>query len=359
MGWRFFMRLPASSRLSRQSGSGSICCLLFFVFILTCHAAPDPCEQGGQEKAGNKVARLWHEPVRLFGIALPANSPVGEASLREHAYAWHPVKRRYYLVADVVPLCNPHHPNTYNTELYLWSSSNLTNWTFHGVAVPKGVPGESYDGYGVASPAGMAYCRGRLWVPFSARKTQHYTQRSIGLAWSGADPEQLPWTKSDSPVSDLAGEDDDPAVISLPNEERLHLYHRATNGGYHIAHTASATPDQPATWPTARPVTVRTADVRAQELTGVAFHDGQIHLFIMEHLNPQGLEIGHFISRTPDAIFQYASLSKRFVDSQPKSRAYGGHVTPICREGLLVGLSWTVPQAGKRYGIAGYTARWQ
>lgn len=299
---------------------------------------------------------LRYDPARLFEISLPAGTPPGEASVREHTIAWHPVKRKFYLVADVIPLASPHHPNTYNTELYLWSSPDLTRWTFHGVAVPRGQVEGAYDRYGVASPAGMAFFRGQLYVPFSARRTPQFTRRSIGLARSGDDPERLPWIKTPTPISDLDGEDDDPAVLVLDRDDRLHLYHRTTAGGYRIVHTAASTPDQPGTWPTARPVIERAADVRAQELTGAVFVDGQVHLFVIEHLLRGGMKIGHFVSPLADGIFSYADPARRFVERQPAALAYGGHLTPIVRDGHLIGLSWTVAQAGKRYGLDGHRA---
>jgi len=338
------------------------------LFSTLCSLAAVGDGQTKSVQAGNAVfnagasrikAVLKIDPAKRFEVALPAGSPMGEASLREHAVAWHPLKKKFYLVADVVPLDSPHHPNTYNTELYLWSSPDLTVWTFHGLAVPKGTPGKTYDGFGVASPAGMAFFCGKLWVPFSARRTPQFTRRSIGLAWSGDDPEQLPWSKTAAPVSDLDGEDDDPAVVVVDRDDRLHLYHRTTAGGYRIVHAASSDPEQPGSWPKAHPVTVRTPDVRAQELTGVAYSRGWVHLFVIEHLLPSGIKIGHFAAREPDAIFSYADSSHRFVEGQPSNMAYGGHLTPILQAGELIGLSWTVSQAGKRYGIEGHAAHWQ
>lgn len=300
---------------------------------------------------------LRYDRAARFDVALPVGSPMGEASVREHAIAWHPRKKKFYLVADVVPLNNPHHPNTYDTDLYLWSSPDLAAWTFHGIAVPRGTAGKSYDGHGVASPAGMAYRQGRLWVPFSARRTPQFTERSIGLAWSGDDPEQVHWTKSPAPISDLAGEDDDPAVVVLDGDDRLHLFHRTTAGGYHIVHTASATPTDIRSWSPAHRVTQPAADVRAQELTGVAYLGGRLHLFVIEHLRHGGLKIGHLVSRNAGSMFSYADTAHRFVDDQPPGLAYGGHLTPVVRDGKLIALSWTVVQAGKRYGIEGHPAQ--
>lgn len=327
--------------------------LLAAAYSATTQAMPPPGE--GLRRLESRPGGLGYQRQPLFEIALPAGSPAGEASIREHAVAWHPTRQKFYLLADVVPLAHAHHPNTYDTQLWLWSSPDLVSWTLHGVAVKCGVPGASYDGHGVASPAGMVFHAGKLYAPFSARRTPGFTQRSIGLAYSGDDPERLPWTKTTAPVSDLEGEDDDPALVAIEGDPRLHLYHRTTAGGYRIVHTASATPDRPQSWPIARTVLERPADVRAQELTGAMCVEGRLHLLVIEH--GRSLEIGHYVSRDPQGPFAYADPAERFLTGQPATLAYGGHITPIVCQGRLVALSWTVVQAGKRYGIQGHRAQ--
>ena len=301
---------------------------------------------------------LHYNPDVTYRVELPPNSPLGEASIREHTIAWHPQRRKFYLVADVVPLASARHPNTYDTELHLWSSPDLTTWTYHGVAVPKGQPGADYAGYGTASPAGMIFWQGKLYVPFSARRTPQFTQRSIGLAWSGDQPEAVPWTKSPAPISDLAGEDDDAALVSVPEDRRLHLYHRnAGPNGYLVAHTASATPESPSSWPAATGVTLRPEGVRAQELTGAFALGGSIHLFVIEQ-GPafKGIRIAHLRAGKPDALFEPFNPHERYLDKQPIPLAYGGHITPVLRAGQLVALFWTAPQRGTRYGLLGHPA---
>lgn len=312
---------------------------------------------------GSATGELLSMPVVAFDpniayrVALAPDSPVGEASIREHSIAWHPGRQRYYLVGDVVPLRSPQHPNTYDTELHLWSSPDLAEWMYHGVAVPKGTPGVSYDGFGTASPAGMVDWGGRLYVAFSARRTEAFTQRSIGLAWSGDDPESLPWTKAASPISDLPGEDDDAAVVVVPEDPRLHLYHRRTGpGGYRIVHTCSATPEDPGSWPAADAVTPRPEAVRAQELTGAVFVDGHVHLFVIEHLHEGGQRIAHLVSRRPDGPFNAAVAGRRYLESQASGLAYSGHITPVVRDDRFVAFFWTVWQSGKRYGLLGHPA---
>jgi hypothetical protein len=303
----------------------------------------------------NDPTLLRYDTSKTFVVELAAGSSTGEASIREHAVMWHPAKRKYYLIADVVPLSNPHHPNTYDTNLHLWSSHDLAAWTYHGVAVPKGIPGKTYDGYGVASPTAMAFFEGRLYAAFSARKTRTFAERGIGLAWSGDDPEQLPWTKTPQAVSDLPGEDDDSGVITIPGDDRLHLYHRTTgNGGYRIVHTASRTPRDPSSWPRATDVTQRPEGVRAQELTGVAWMDGAVHLFIIEHFEKGPQRIAHVQSKQPDAMFAPLDLRRRYVEPQPRNLAYGGHLTPVLRNDRLAALFWTVAQSGKQYGLLGH-----
>ncbi len=301
----------------------------------------------------------WAAPDSLpYRVALGPDSVVGEASIREHAVTWHPGKQKFYLVADVVPLESSHHPNTYETELYLWSSPDLAVWTFIGLAVPKGKAGD-YDAHGVASPAGMVYARGRLYVPFSARKAERFRQRAIGLAWSGPDPESIPWTKTASPISDLPGEDDDPALMSIPGDDALHLYHRTTGaGGYRIAHSASSSPEDPASWSPATDVTARPAGVRAQELTGAFYQEGAVHLLVIEQGDAvPGIQIAHLISPDPAGTFTEANPASRHLRGQPRRLAVGGHITPVMRENVLCACFWTVPQAAPRYGLGGGPAR--
>jgi len=306
--------------------------------------------------AGPHIVR---DSAKTFSVSLGSASPIGPASIREHAIAWHPSRRRFYLIADVIPLRHAHHPHTYDTELYLWRSGDLATWTLVGLAVLKGKRDVDFDGYGVASPAGMAVWSGRLYVPFSARKTLRFTQRSIGLAWSGPDPEVIPWTKTPGPISDLAGEDDDAAVVAVPGDDRLHLYHRTTgNGagrGYRIVHTASPRPTDASSWPRAKEVTVRPAGVRAQELTGAICVDGRVHLFVIEQgTGVKGIQIAHLFSADPGGTFQQADPSQRYLLDQPDRLKDGGHFTPVVRSGRLIAAFWTVWQSGPRYGLTGH-----
>jgi len=294
-----------------------------------------------------------------FSVSLPGDNGFAAASIRESAIAWHSEKDCYYLIADVIPVESPRHPNTYETEMHLWRSEDLREWAYLGVAVPKGQAPDAYDAHGVASPSAMANRGGRLYVAFSARKTPKFDQRSIGLAWSGEDPEVLPWTKSPQPISDLPGEDDDPGVLVIPGDDRLHCYHRTTGGsGYRIVHTASATPTVPESWPVATDVTARPEGVRAQELTGAAWFGNAVHLFVIEQGDGiPGIQIAHLMNTSPDGLFESARARQRYLEVPPGPIAYGGHFTPVLRDDRMVAAFWTMFQDGQRYGLAGHPAQ--
>ncbi len=320
---------------------------------LTATIAGQTVEQPADRQSGLSMI----DRSKVFSVELDEASPMGAASIREHSIVWHPQRKKFYLVADVVPLDSPHHPNTYETELHLWSSGDLRSWQYHGVAVRRGRESGAYDRHGVASPAGVVYFDGRLLVAFSARQTASFGKRSIGLAWSGRVPEELPWTKSSAPISDLQGHDDDPALLTTPGDRRLHLYHRiAGPDGYRIVHAWSKHPRNPASWSTAVPVTPRPASVRAQELTAVYQVGRTVHMMVIEHLHAGGIKIAHLASPQPDGPFRAGDAERRYVPSrwQPRRLAYSGHISPVTRDGRMIACFWTVFQDGARYGLIGH-----
>ncbi len=292
-----------------------------------------------------------------FRVELDKNSKPGESSIREHSIVWHSVKKKYYLLADVIPLSHPLHPNTYQTEIHLWSSMNLSHWKYHGVAVTMGKKRNDFDLYGASTPAGAAFFQGKIFVPYSARRTEKFRKRSIGLAWSSGNPEEIPWKKSSTPISDLEGEDDDPALISLGDNKEIHLYHRiAGPDGYQIVHCQSNQPRASNSWSHAVPAVVRPDTVRAQELTGVVVINKTIHMFVIEHLYKKGIRIAHLSSKQPEGPFVPIKNQSRYIpkSSQPENIIYSGHITPVSQNGELKAFFWTVKQTGKRYGLLGH-----
>ena len=298
------------------------------------------------------------DPGTTYRVSLPGIEGSAPASIREHAITWHPARNCYYLIADVVPLDSPHHPNTYETSLHLWRSPNLSDWIHVGVAVPAMTDGH-YEAHGAASPTAMVYRDGKLYAAFSGRKTVTFTERGIGLAWSAANPDIVPWQISSAPVSDPPGEDDDAGLLRIPGDDRLHCYHRTTGGesGYRIVYTYSRTPEDHSSWSSPIDVTKRPQGVRAQELTGVAWLNGRVHLFIIEQGEKvKGTQIAHVVSAGPDGPFRPIDPVQRYLSYSPGRLAYGGHFTPVARDGSLVAAFWTVMQEGKRYGLQGHPA---
>jgi len=306
---------------------------------------------------------IWADPFSncdftvSYIVELNAQSQPGESSLREHSIVWHPLKKKYYLLTDVVPLKSKHHPNTYNTEIHLFSSSDLSNWTWHGVAITKGTQAGDFDRFGVASPVAAAVYNGIIYCPYSARRTSQFSQRGVGLAYSHTDPEQLPWNKTKQPISDLPGEDDDVALVNDNTDHRLHLYHRTTGPkGYQIVHSESKHPLKTNSWTKAVPVTVRPEEVRAQELTGAALINGDYHLFVIEHFYQGGTKIAHLIAHNPEGPFVEFQKNQRYLKpkAQPANIVFSGHITPVVRNEKLEAFFWTVSQQGKRYGLLGH-----
>ncbi|MCF6283986.1 MAG: hypothetical protein L3K26_02180 [Candidatus Hydrogenedentes bacterium] len=297
-----------------------------------------------------------YDPSITYQVALPGDENTPPASIREHSIAWHPPLKCYYLIADVVSLENPHHPNTYETALHLWRSPDLSSWTYLGVAVPVGKEGR-FDAHGASSPAGMVFRSGKLYVAYSGRKTERFTERGIGLAWSGSNPDKIPWTTTALAISDPPGEDDDPGLLSIPGDSQLHCYHRTTGGaaGYRIVHSTSTTPEDPDSWRKATDVTQRPDGVRAQEMTGVAWLDDRVHLFVIEQgAGVKGIQIAHLVSDKAEGPFTQFDPARRYVENQPKNLAYGGHFTPVVRDDRMVATFWTMFQEGKRYGLQGH-----
>lgn len=295
--------------------------------------------------------------TKRFQVQLPKDSVIGESSIREHTIVWHPPNKKYYLLADVIPLNSKHHPNTYESEIHLFSSKDLSGWKYHGIAITKGKTEGDFDRHGVASPVKATLQNGIIYCPYSARKTKTFTQRGVGLAYSFPDPEKIPWNKTARPISDLPGEDDDVAIITDEKGAKFHLYHRSTGPeGYQIVHSESRRPLKESSWTKAVPVSERPKTVRAQELTGAILIDGLYHLFVIEHLYKGGVKIAHLASRDPAGPFHSFQKNQRYLKTseQPKQAIYSGHITPVMKDGHISAFFWTAHQQGKRYGLIGH-----
>jgi len=66
--------------------------------------------------------------------------------------------------------------------------------------------------------------------------------------------------------------------------------------------------------------------------------------------------ISHLMAAEPDGNFLPARAN-RYLEDQPTPLAYGGHFTPVMRDGALVAAFWTVMQQPPRYGLQGHAMR--
>jgi len=75
--------------------------------------------------------------TKPFEVQLTKDSVIGEASIREHTIVWHPLKKKYYLLADVIPLKSKYHPNTYESEIHLSQVAIYRTGSTMGLQLPK------------------------------------------------------------------------------------------------------------------------------------------------------------------------------------------------------------------------------
>jgi len=221
-------------------------------------------------------------------IAVPI--PTDRFSVRKTSAVW--FEGRYYLYADVIPWDNPHHPDSYDTAIHLFSSDDAEQWRHHGEVIGKDAAGE-WTASGVATPGACVF-DGKVCVAYSVRGNSDGSgHRFIGV--SMADHPAGPFREVSSlrivpDDVDYAHTDpmlllDDPCPVACnadrtgPGDERLDIFYRRslnrnTRGPdhgtaleYDIRHRSASDSDgswgSPHTVVTAHPGdVVETADVR-------------------------------------------------------------------------------------------------
>lgn len=188
--------------------------------------------------------------------------PTGNFSVRKVEAVRY--KNRTYAYADIVPFSDYFYPDSYSSEIGVFSSEDgLRNWTYHGIVIPRGVEG-SWDAGGVASPGAAVAENGAVILGYAAESNAngHYGTRGIGIA--SAQHPLGPFRKHTEPLaSPFRGgvcsssarawsACDDVVMQSRPGE--VHLYHSvkgsALSPGPGIRHRMST--DCGRTWGTSR-----------------------------------------------------------------------------------------------------------
>ncbi|NQU43306.1 family 43 glycosylhydrolase, partial [bacterium] len=151
----------------------------------------------------------------------------------------------YYLYADVIPWDHPYHPDSYDTSIHLFRSTNAENWEYRGEVIDKGAPGE-WTASGIATP-GACLFDGRVYVAYSVRGNRDGSgHRFIGV--SVADDPAGPFREVPELRIVPGGVDyskisptlllDDPCLVgcnadgSGPGDEMLGIYYRQSLNDY-------------------------------------------------------------------------------------------------------------------------------
>jgi hypothetical protein len=171
---------------------------------------------------------------------------------------------RTYAFADIVNFTDFWYPDSYSSEIGVFSSANgLTNWSYHGIVIRRGPTG-NWDAGGVASPGVAIADDGTVLVGYAAESNSdgHLGTRGIGLASA---PHPLgPFTKHIEPLASPFADGicsqkatgakgwvacDDVIMETRPGGE-IHIYHSLKGGapppGPGIRHMMSS--DRGKTW---------------------------------------------------------------------------------------------------------------
>ena len=78
--------------------------------------------------------------------------PAAGFAVRKVEFIYYAPDRRTYAYADVINYTDPAYPESFGSEVGVFSSSDgRTSWLYHGIAIHRGALG-GWDGGGVASP---------------------------------------------------------------------------------------------------------------------------------------------------------------------------------------------------------------
>jgi len=268
--------------------------------------------------------RLMDDLVLRIKDPAPRVFPADGHSVRETSAV--KTHGRWFAYADVVDWSNPHHPNTYNTAIHLFTSSDGCQWEHKGLVLAGGGAND-WDKGGVASP-GAAWFRGKLWLFYSGREfADGRGHRHIGLAV--AESPEGPFRKLPTPVATGGRHDhtDDPCPVVSPEGDELRLYYRhARSDGYKICLASAEDPESP--WHLEGAVLHCAGDVRAMETTEAKVFGSTTLVLVMEQFHEKpGIKTGAWLS---DDGRRFERSPHRYVESDldiTYGRPMGSHLT--------------------------------
>ena len=155
--------------------------------------------------------------------------PTANFSVRKLEAVYYPPDRRTYAYVDIINYTSLYYPASYSTEVGVYSSPNgFTNWSYHGIVIPRGAKG-GWDGGGIASPGAAVAADGSVIVGYAAENSPA-GGRNRGIGVAIAKHPLGPFVKQSTPIADPkticggTGRCDDVIMQSRPGGE-IHIYH--------------------------------------------------------------------------------------------------------------------------------------
>ena len=219
-------------------------------------------------------------------IALKNFLPVNNFCVRKASAIY--FKNRYWIYADVVHWENPFWPDTYGTDIHLFSSKDARLWKWHGKLVEKGKKGEWNYG-GVGTP-GAVVCKEKVFIFFKGDEKPNGERRYIGMAVS-KNPAG-PFKKIPDPLFTSEGHLDDPSPIEING--KIYLYfreaiHKFSPPKYEILLTVSS--DEGKKWSKPERILSAEKDVYAYETAEAKKIKDVFILSCFEHRKVNGRHI--------------------------------------------------------------------
>eukprot|EP00947_MAST-08B_sp_MAST-8B-sp1_P000881 g881.t1 len=327
------------------------------------------------------------------------------------AFVW-PADNVTYAVADIVNYSDPFYPDSYSSEIGIFSSADgRTGWQYHGIIVPRGRPG-AWDGGGVASPGAAAVPAtddghpAGVVVGYAAEHSPSGgINRGIGVARA---PHPLgPYTKDPVPVASPtgicggsgrcddviiqarpagAGSDRDSGDSGLARDDgrgttaTLHLYHSVKGSnvapGDGIRHLLSTDGGRTFTNSTLvlstalQPGTRPAESIAGKYFPGACSGTGSGGAMVLITDGGPGNALHAYVSRTPGSMVEFDAAAQTSIDTHPnvsRTHAPGSWANlqiaffpdPTSPAGDVVSVGYTVWQANavptRRGSSAGMT----
>jgi len=91
--------------------------------------------------------------------------------VRKLEIIYYPLDNCTYAYGDIINYSDPYYPNSYSSEVGVFSSKTGHNdWIYHGIVIRRGEKGQ-WDSGGVASPGAVVTADGSVLVGYAAENS--------------------------------------------------------------------------------------------------------------------------------------------------------------------------------------------